>query len=91
MPTMAQVAKIADYVYNTSGIGAKEDKDDLTLDYDKVASLGFTQDSSGSFYVCSGEEDSKRNAYYRYFYPTRTQWTSYSRRTSGLQAVCLAD
>ena len=93
MPTMAQVAKIADYVYNTSGIGAKEDVPSsagLKLDNDKVASLGFTQDSSGWFFVWSGEEDSKSDAYGRDFYPTYTYYYYY-RYTSNTQAVCLAD
>ena len=91
MPTMAQVAKIADYVYNTSGIGAKEDVSNLTLDYDKVAELGFTATQGSTFYVWSGEEDGKYVAYNRSFYPTYTYRINASRYNSNGQAVCLAD
>ena len=91
MPTMAQVADIANYVYNTSGIGAKQDVSNLTLDYAKVAELGFTASSGSSFYVWSGEEFSYYNAYIRGFYPTNTYWNHYYRGDSGWQAVCIAD
>ncbi len=39
MPTMAQLADIANYVYNTSDIGAYDNVSPLTLDYDKAAEL----------------------------------------------------
>ena len=92
MPTMAQVAKIADYVYNTSGIGAKEDVSNLTLDYDKVAELGFSATQGSAFYVWSGEEYSKDYAYSRFFYPTYTHCYYYSRRKDSYRhAVCLAN
>ena len=91
MATMAQIADIANYVFNTSGIGAKTDKSGLTLDYDKVAELGFTASQGSGFYVWSGEEYSVSTAYFRRFYPTYTDWSSTYRDYSYLQAVCLGD
>ena len=89
MPTASQLAEIANYVYNTSGIGAEERVSNLTLDRDKAAELGFT----GSYFsVWSGEEYSSSYAYYRNFFPTNTYWSNYYyRHYSGLQAVCLVD
>ena len=95
MPTLVQLAEIANYVYNTSGIGAKEQVSNLTLDYDKVAELGFTVSSASSFSVWSGEEHrSVLNTYAhgRSFYPTLTSWANTAYRyISSLQAVCLGD
>ena len=91
MPTMTQVADIANYVYNTSGIGAKADILDLRLDYDKVAELGFTATQGSSFFVWSGEEDSNIYAYGRSFYPTYTTWNYFFRNSSHQLAVCLGD
>ena len=92
MPTMAQVADIANYVYNTSGIGAQTDKTGLTLDYDKVAELGFTAIPGSSFYVWSGEEYSSYYAYTRGFGRTGTDWYSDSTRGGDYrQAVCIVD
>ena len=90
MPTMAQLADIANYVYNTSGIDATEHVYNITLDYDKVAELGFTASSGSSFYVWSGVESSN-SARHRSFSPTRTDWFYSYRYDSGLQAVCLGD
>ena len=90
MPTIAQLADIANYVYNTSGIGSNVYG--LTLDTDKVAQLGFSIDSTGYFYVWS-EEYSYNGASARYFAPTYTYSTPYGRvrNLSNYQAVCLGD
>ena len=91
MPTMAQLAEIANYVYNTSGIGAPS-VNSLTRDNDKVAELGFTVTGSySSFYVWSGEEYSRGDAYYRTFGSTGTGWNGGYRRSFHTQAVCLGD
>ena len=87
MPTMAQVAEIANYVYNTSGIGAQEYVSNLTLDRDKAAELGFT---GSSFSVWSGEESGSGYAYRRGFYSTNTYWNDSIRSYSNPQAVCPA-
>ena len=89
MPTMAQLADIANYVYNTSGIGATTQRD-LTLDYDKVEELGFSRYIY--FYVWSGEEYSRSKAYKRKFGPNNTSWIlDFYRAESFIQAVCLGD
>ena len=88
MPTLAQVAEIANYVYNTSGISAKGDASNLTLDHDKAVELGF---NGYGFYVWSGEEYSGSGAYTRGFGSTNTHWSNYGRNDSGQQAVCLGD
>ena len=91
MPTMAQVAEIANYVYNTSGIGAKDDVSNLTLDYDKVSELGFTVTQGSYFYVWSGEDSSSGNAYFRRFNSTVTNSYLNPRDYRNHQAVCLGD
>ena len=88
MATMAQLAKIADYVYNTSGIGAKQDVSSLTFDATKASELGLP---SPSFYLWSGEEYSATNAYHRRFYSANTNWSTNNRSSSYLLAVCLGD
>ena len=90
MPTLTHLADIANYVYNTSGIGAKEVVPNLTLDYDKVSELGFTVTGS-SFSVWSGEEYSSNYAYLRNFTSTITNWNINYHINSNLQAVCLGD
>ena len=90
MPTMAQLADIANYVYNTSGIGAQTEKESLKLDYDKVAELGFTATQGSELYVLSGEEYIF-HAYNRYFGPTKTYYGAGTRGYSNQQALCLGD
>ncbi len=91
MPTMAQLAEIANYVYNTSGIGAKENVASLTLDYNNVAELSFTLNLTSAFSVWSGEEYGSYIAYDRYFFSFNTRWNNDSRGNSDPQAVCLVD
>ena len=93
MPTLAQIADIANYVYNTSGIGATA-QGDLTLDYDKVAELGFTASHGPgiAFTIWSGEESSnKDSAYVRAFLHNYTLWQPGGRSYSGRHTVCIAD
>ena len=94
MPTLAQVAEIANYVYNTSGIGVQGGQYNLTLDYDKASALGFTVTLGSTFYVWTGEEYTYSVTYGRRFGPTDTSRTASSRRyiyNSGHQAICIAD
>ena len=90
MPTRAHLNDIANYVYNTSGISGYHPSG-LTLDYDKVAELGFTASSGSSFYVWSGEESNYYFASNRIFNPTGTTWSDTSRNASSWQAVCIGD
>ena len=100
MPTMAQLADIANYVYNTSGIGSLTDQSDITLDYDKATALGFkyyeyTYQNS-SFIVWSGEEDNRDGntyAFYRFFDNNRSSWATYYRNSGSghTQAICIGD
>ena len=89
VPTSSQVAEIANYVYNTSDIEARNNVYNLTLDYDKVAELGFTTQDS-YFFVWSNEESNSIHAYNRYFGPTYT-YGYIGRSYSNRQAVCLGD
>ena len=92
MPTATQLADIANYVYNTSGIGAKGDARNLTLDYDKVTELGFTASQGSSFLVWSGEEYGSGIGYGRRgFSSTSTSWSYTYRNNNNLQAVCIGD
>ena len=91
MPTEEQLAEIANYVYNTSGIGTKDQVSGLTLDYEKAAELGFTVTPGSSFSVWSGEESSDSSAYDRHFHSTGPSGGIGSRGNSYLQAVCLGD
>lgn len=90
MPTAAQLAEIVNYVYNTSGIGAKEDVSHSTLDTDKVVELGFTH-SNGYFDVWSGEEYVSDMAYVRRCGPTFAYWGGYNRYNPAPLAVCIGD
>ena len=94
IPTKAQLADIANYLYNTSAIGATTaNVYDLTLDYNKVAELGFTASQGSSLFVWAGDEPSGSNhAYYRVFESTATAWQSgYRRFGSSIQAFCIGD
>ena len=82
MPTMAQVAEIANYIYGTTDIGAKTTKTGITMDQTKATSLGFTLSSSNAFSVWSGEEYSESSAYNRRFTPTYSDWYSEYRGSS---------
>lgn len=92
LPSMAQLAEIANYVYNTSGVQAKNDKYSLTMDTSKVASLYFTLSSSKSFALWSKEEYATTGVYDRSFYSNYTLWYTNRRRDqSSEQAVCIVD
>ena len=94
MPTLAQLADIANYVYNTSGIGANEYyQSKVGFDRDKAAELGFTASSGSSFSVWSGELHSSNSnfAYYRQFLYSSTEVFYGSGNMSNLQAVCIGD
>ena len=95
MPTMAQLAQLADQIYGESGIGEKEDKSGLTIAdqalYDTLHSKSPTM-SSSYFDVWSGEEYSIYTAYIRGFYATHSRYSNGDNRNrSSILAVCLGD
>jgi len=94
MPTMADLAALANYIYNTNQVAAYEVVMDLIRDPQKASGLGFANSiGSSSFYIWSNEEDTSEYAFYRAYLPT---YTSYSdrfqpRNISLPQAVCIGD
>ena len=89
MPTDAQLGEIADYIYNTNGIGTGYKA--ATRSDDKAAELGFTVTFGSGFYVWAGVEDDNYIAYGRDFSPTGTDRYGNTRDDSNRQAVCLGD
>ena len=91
LASMEDLAKIANYVYNTTGIGAMTDKYSLTYDSTKAQELGFP--SSAGFFVWSSEEHPSfaDGAYRRLFDDNGSEWDDYDRNYSGYWAVCLGD
>ncbi|MBQ8168391.1 hypothetical protein IJZ97_03135, partial [bacterium] len=93
MASMVDLAKIANYVYNTDIVGEKTDNgsgyDDADISYDstKAAELGLP--SSAGFFLWSGEETDSGSAYSRYFGSDNTD--GYYRISSGGLVVCLGD
>ena len=89
LPTKQHLAQLANYLYNTTNITSGEHITDLTLDTDKAKSLGFTLNSSNSFFIWADYEYSGRYAYIQYFYPTYTMYDEPSRTSSSYQTICL--
>lgn len=93
MPSSSQLAEIANYVYNTSSIGAKQTVYDLTLDEEKVAELGFIIQDLG-FHVwvsdeCSYGVGKGNGACSRAFYRRYTDYYDGTHNGTGRQAVCI--
>ena len=92
LPTMAQLAQIANYIYGTTDIVAYENKSGLTMDATKVSSLGITGiPSGGDFSLFSSEESSSSSVYDRYFYDTETGWYDFRSRWSEEHAICVGE
>ena len=98
MPTLKQLALIADYFYHTSGIGDKENISEsagLTLDYERVAEYGITPTGgtpdARTFTLWSGEEIGNIGTYAgsRYFYSDSSGYYSNDRNYSRVIAVCI--
>ena len=90
MPTAAQLAELASQMYvGNPSIGAKEEKRGIQFDSNSstAKALGLTP----YFYLWSGEEDSSRHAYGRYFRTTYSGWGYDTRNSSNDQAVCLGE
>ena len=88
MPTGAEIAKIANYVYNKTSISAETFESAATLDNDKSSSLGF---DGGYFTLWSNQQESAGNAYIREFDSWYTGWTFGSKDYSYIYAVCKVD
>ena len=91
LPTGAQLAELASQLYvGNPTIGATEYKSGIQFDSNSstAKSLGLTP----SFWVWSGEENHRDDAYGRHFGSSSTSWTGYyGRNDSSNQAVCLGD
>ena len=92
MPTMAQIAKLANYIYGVSNISASSNKTSLSMNTQKTASLGFELDNSNTFYLWSNEEGTAATASGRQFSSTGT-WTYLLDRnnSTAVQAVCISN
>ena len=86
VPTMAQLAKIADYIYNTNGIGAKQDLTGLTFDTSKSAELGL---NSSNVHLWSREESSPYLSYSRKFGANDTNKTNAYRYYTTRHTLCI--
>ena len=86
MANMADLGKIAAYVYNKDNIGANAYITDLTLYTAKASELGLP---SSGFSIWSGEEDSEYDASLRLFNSTNTSHASYNRNNRNRLAVCV--
>lgn len=94
MPTMAQIAEIANYVYDKSDIGASTIMIYLKLDYDKVSELGFSATKGSTLYIYSGEEYDYQSSHFRIFESSATSaksWGFAIRSSNKAQAFCLAE
>ena len=88
MASPAQLAEIANYVYNTSGVGAEQNKLNLSLNSTKATDLGLP---SSSFYLWSNKEDTGEVTFGRDFDSTYSGWVPNLRHFNYLLAVCIGD
>lgn len=89
LPTQAQLTEIANYVYNTNNITSDGTTENLTLDTEKVLSLGYKLTSSKSFNVWAGKEAAGHLAYLRYFNATKSYWHYGNRGYENLFTMCV--
>ena len=87
MPSLTQLGKLADYLYNISGTGTKDTVSNITLDKNKAMALGFDLSSSGSFSIHS-KEYGAATSYFRTFKSTSTS-ASTGRRYNNWVTICL--
>ena len=90
LPTMAQLAEIANYVYNTSGIDPLGSAYDVSLDTSRFSELGISSVGSG-FTLWSGEESNEYMARGREFGTNGTYFNSNSRTYSPKKVFCIGD
>ena len=90
MPTMQQLAEIANFIYGTTHIEPTISQYHLTIDDAKAASLGLQYTIGSSFYIWSGLEESGEKAHRRFFNPT-SSGAQTGNRSSNRIAICLVD
>ncbi len=88
MASLAHLAKIADYVYSTSGIGAKQNVSNLTIDEIKASEVGF---ATSSLSIWASEEPAVKGASGRLFNATSTTSQSGIYRSSSTRFVVCVD
>ena len=90
MPTMQQLAEIANFIYGTTHIEPTTSQYHLTIDDAKAASLGLQYTIGSSFYIWSGIEESGEKAHRRFFNPT-SSGAQTGNRSSNRIAICIVD
>ena len=92
LPSQAQLAALAEEIYETSINASAESVSGLNWNKEKVESMGFDT-SAGYFYIPSRDEVDAENAYKRYFNSTYTYWKNYPRRDGSTvnYALCIGD
>ena len=90
MPTMAQIAEIANYIYGVTNISANSYTYDIYRNDTKVTSLGFTLNENNIFHVWSNEEVSSMYADFRTFHRTSNiVGGSFGRGATIQHAICI--
>ena len=87
LPTTAQLAEFANYLYNTTGVSATGDKTGLSRDPAKFAALGFLNSSVD---VWSRDEKSSNKVSERYFSSASTYFDSMERSDSSVYVLCVS-
>ena len=88
MPTNAQLTELANYVYNTDSVASSGQTTELSLDANKVLSLGLSLNTS-EFYFWSGSEFTEQLAYARGFKAVSTSRNYDYRHYSSRLVVCI--
>lgn len=90
MPSMSQLAELANYVYNTTDIATYGKTSNLSLDRDKASAMGFASVVPSNYYVMiwSSEMTSFNDAYNMRFNLNNVHSNNYP-RGSFSYAICL--
>ena len=91
LPSQEQLDQLARDLYPGTTIYTDYTTSVGTRDNDLAMEWNFVTSPSSAFWVWSSEENSKSNAYYRYFNSTNTHRNISNRYGSINQAVCLGD
>ena len=91
LPTMEQLADIANYLYNTDKMQAMNSVTNVTRDDALAKALGFNYNTGATFYIWSSKEYTSGITYDRYYEANRSSWHNSTRTNSFQLAVCLED